>query len=60
MTDVTFLELKVANKDRVICDVLEKLHEMGQRIIVYAEDTKHIQLLHQNFLLMLAFFEILN
>jgi DNA polymerase-3 subunit chi len=46
MTNVTFLELKIANKDRVICDVLEILYEQGQRTLVYAKDRKHTQLLN--------------
>jgi len=45
MIQVTFLELKVANKDKVACDILEKLFINGRRIIVYASESKHTHLL---------------
>ncbi len=37
MTPVLFLELKMAAKERLTCDVIEKLYEEGRRIALYTE-----------------------
>jgi DNA polymerase-3 subunit chi len=35
MPRVTFIELKIASRDRLICDVIEKLYTRNNRVIVY-------------------------
>jgi len=43
---VVFIELKIASKNRYVCDIIEKLYDNGLTVLIYAEDSKSISQLN--------------
>ena len=44
-TEVVFITLNVANKNRVVCDITEKEYESGNKAVIYVADEKEGKIL---------------